>query len=258
MSANTQPRSAPLRLFFWWVCYSVAISTVFQAYLTTFLIEPGYDESIKTLEQILTSDMKFGFIDENDVFLNNVPDSVDSVILKNALRCLEFGVSFNWAAVYENVSFIFDNWYIETCRDMGKLTDENMRPLLCEVEDGGDGRVDFYLLVVKECPLLELIKDIIQHTVESGILTYILKRDLHKENILSLSDAIEFDDTYTVFGIRHLQTAFYLLMIGYVLAFVCFMIEIMWHRYMSKVLEPTGTCVCVCVCVCACVTDRHT
>jgi hypothetical protein len=41
LSVNTQPPSAPLRLFFCWLCYCVAISTVFQAYLTTFLIEPG-------------------------------------------------------------------------------------------------------------------------------------------------------------------------------------------------------------------------
>jgi len=65
VSVNTQPRSTPLRLFFLcWVCYSVAISTVFQAYLTTFLIEPGYEEPIKTLEQMLTSELKFGYIDE--------------------------------------------------------------------------------------------------------------------------------------------------------------------------------------------------
>jgi len=50
---NTQPRSAPLRLFFFcWVCYSVAISTVFQAYLTTFLIEPRYEKPMKTVEQM--------------------------------------------------------------------------------------------------------------------------------------------------------------------------------------------------------------
>jgi beta-lactamase regulating signal transducer with metallopeptidase domain len=34
VSVNTQPRSTPLRLFFFcWVCYSVAISTVFRVYL---------------------------------------------------------------------------------------------------------------------------------------------------------------------------------------------------------------------------------
>jgi len=79
-----------------------------------------------------------------------------------------------------------------------------------------------------------LINDIIQHMVESGILTHIKKRDFHKEIQLSMSDAFAFDDTYTVFGIRHLQTAFYLLMLGYVLAVVCFMTEIMWHRCRSK------------------------
>jgi len=57
MSVNSQPRSAPLRLFFLcWVCYSVAISTVFQAYLTTFLIEPGYEEPIRTVEKMLKSE----------------------------------------------------------------------------------------------------------------------------------------------------------------------------------------------------------
>jgi len=43
VSVNTQPRSAPLRLFFFcWVCYSVAINTEFPAYLNTFIIEPGH------------------------------------------------------------------------------------------------------------------------------------------------------------------------------------------------------------------------
>jgi hypothetical protein len=62
VSVNTQPRTAPLRVFFFcWVCYCVAISTVFQAYLTTFLIEQGYEEPIKTAEQMLKSEMTFGF-----------------------------------------------------------------------------------------------------------------------------------------------------------------------------------------------------
>jgi hypothetical protein len=60
VSVNTQPRAVPLRLFFLcWVRYNVAISTVFRAYLTTFLIEPGYKQSIKTVKKILASDMIF-------------------------------------------------------------------------------------------------------------------------------------------------------------------------------------------------------
>jgi hypothetical protein len=136
VSVNTQPRSAPLRLFFFcWVCYSLAIRTVFQSYLTKFLIEPpDYEEPIKTVEQMLTSDMKFGFIDEYGAFFYNVHDSLDSVILNNAVRCPDSGTSFNWAAAYQNMSILFDNLNIEIFRDMGKLTDKNNRPLLCKLK----------------------------------------------------------------------------------------------------------------------------
>jgi len=79
VSVNTQPRSAPLRLlFFCWVCYSVAISTVFQAYLTTFLIEPGYEEPIKTAEQMLRSEKKFGFCEGYEYFNPDISENVDS------------------------------------------------------------------------------------------------------------------------------------------------------------------------------------
>jgi len=236
VSVNTQPRSAPLRLFFFcWVWYSVAISTVFQAYFTTFLIEPGYQKPIKTVEQMLTSDMKFGFAVENEIFFHNIPYSTDSAILNNAVRIPDLGTSLNWATVYQNISIVTGNFIIEFIRNMGKLTDENNRPLLCELEDGGVGTLDMILLVIRGCPLLELINDIIDRMVESGILTHINQRDFHKEKLLSKLDAFAFEDTYTIFGITHLQTAFYLLMMGYVLAFVCIVSEIMWHRYRSQV-----------------------
>jgi hypothetical protein len=82
---------------------------------------------------------------------------------------------------------------------------------------------------------LELINEIIDQMVESGIVSHIKKRDFSKEKIPCMPDGFAFDDTYTVFGIRHLQRAFYLLMLGYVLAVVCFVTEIMWHRCKSKI-----------------------
>jgi hypothetical protein len=84
------------------------------------------------------------------------------------------------------MSIIFDNWNIEICRDMGKLTDEIKRPLLCELEDSGVGIVELVLLVLSEYPLLELINNIIKHMVASGILTHKKKRDFPKEKLLSM------------------------------------------------------------------------
>jgi hypothetical protein len=47
VSVSTMPRSPSLRsLFLAWAVFSVAFSTVFQAFLTTFLIDSSYDTPI--------------------------------------------------------------------------------------------------------------------------------------------------------------------------------------------------------------------
>jgi hypothetical protein len=183
---------------------------------------------------MLESEKVFGFIDEYEIFFNDDTQSVDSVILGKALRCPDRGVSFKWAATYQNITILFDNLNMEICRDLGKLKGENDKPLLCELQDGGVANVDLVFLVLRGSPLLEFINGIIQRIVESGILTHIKKRVFYKENILPIFDSTPFEDSYSAFGVQHMRTAFYLLMLGYVVALVCFVTEIMWHRYRSK------------------------
>jgi len=138
LSVRKHPHSAPLRLFFFcWLCYSIAISTVFQAYLTTFLIEPGYVEPIKTVEQMLASDMKFGFDKNFEIIFKDTQDSTDSTILKNAVRCTDYNTCLKWATDYQNISTILKvlNKLIQYA--LGHRADENNRTLACELEYGG-------------------------------------------------------------------------------------------------------------------------
>jgi len=235
VSVNTQPRSAPLSLFFFcWVCYSVAISTVFQAYLTTFLIEPGYEEPIRPIEEMIKSGKMIGFARYLDTFLLNSTDPFYSAIVKDAVQCPDQPMCFIWAAVYHNISTVIKDLDVETYRAMGNWTDENNRPLLCEMEGGVVRTFDFAIMVQKGFLFYEFIDDILGHIAEAGIFIHIKKRRFDKFKIVSKLDVPTFDDTYYTISIRHLQTAFYLLIMGYVLAVVCFVTEIMWHRYMSK------------------------
>ena len=78
---------------------------------------------------MLTSDMKFDFFDEFDAFFNNVAESADSGILNKSVRIPDRGASFNWAAFYQNMSFVLENLNIEICRDIGKLGDQNNKHL---------------------------------------------------------------------------------------------------------------------------------
>jgi hypothetical protein len=62
VSVSTMPRTPSLRsLFLAWLCFSVAFSTVFQAFLTTFLIDSGYKTPIQNMDELFASNIKFAF-----------------------------------------------------------------------------------------------------------------------------------------------------------------------------------------------------
>jgi hypothetical protein len=217
------------------VCYSVAISTVFQAYLTTFLIEPGYEEPIRTVEEMLKSERKFGFISEYSRFFPDTSSSIDSAIVENALQCSNVNSCFIWASVYHNFSTILDDFSVEMLRRLKNWSDENNKPLLCEMEDGVVRIFKAAILFSSRSPFFEIIGDVIGHIVEGGIFLHIKERVIDQQKLESKVDYPTLDYSYSAINIRHLQTAFYILMLGYVLALVCFVTEIMWHRYRSKV-----------------------
>jgi hypothetical protein len=204
---------------------------VFQAYFTTFLIEPGYEEPIRTIEEMLRSEKKFGFLDKQKFLFINSFDPVDSAIAKHAVRCPDEPTCFIWAAVYQNISTVMNDLDIQTYRAKGGWTDENNRPLLCEIEGRVFGTSEFVILGDEGNPILEFIDDVLGRILEGGIFLHLKKKSFDKLKILSKLDVTNFDNTYSPMSIIHLQTVFYFLMLGYVMAVVCFTTEIMWHRY---------------------------
>jgi hypothetical protein len=57
-----RPRSLRLRvLFLVFVLYCSAISTIFQTFLTSVLVDPGYENQLTSLDAILGSGIEFGY-----------------------------------------------------------------------------------------------------------------------------------------------------------------------------------------------------
>jgi hypothetical protein len=131
---------------------------------------------------------------------------------------------------------------VDTYRARWNWTDENNRPLLCELEDGVVRTFKLALLLKKGTPFFWIHRW--RHIVEGGIFMHIKKRSFEKLKVESKFDVPIFDDTYYSINISHLQTAFYLLMLGFVLAVACLVTEIMWYIYSTKVRGPTGTALC--------------
>jgi len=217
---------------------------VFQANLTTFFIEPGYEEPIKTVEQMLNSKTNFGFIGTYKNLFPEISEPVDLAIFKDAVECPNETTCFMWATTYHNVSTILNDLNVGMNRGKENWADEYNRPSLCELENGVVKTVNYAILLLKRSPFLEFINDVISHVVEGGIFMHIRKRDFEKTKIQTEFNFPTSNDKYSVFGVRHLQTAFHLLMLGYVLAVACFVTEILWHCYRSKGRELTSTSVC--------------
>jgi hypothetical protein len=216
------------------VCYSFAISTVFQAYLTTFLIETGYEEPIKTIEHMLKSDKKFGLSESHkEIMFPNTSDLVESAIVKNAVLCPNDGTCIIWATVHQNISTVISDVVMEYFRVIGYTTDESNRHLLCENEGGIIKTFSYAIKVKKGAPFFEFVDDVLGHLIEGGIVMHI--KEKHKEKVkiaLNFNDELKkeiildfpaFADTYYAISVGHLQTAFYFLFLGYVLAVACIM-----------------------------------
>ena len=57
------PRSWKVRIFFFiYVCYCFAMSSAFQGFFVSHLVEPGYGEKISTFQELLDSSVNYGFV----------------------------------------------------------------------------------------------------------------------------------------------------------------------------------------------------
>ena len=58
--------SAVTIVFITSVAYTMATTTIFQAFFTTFLIEPGYEKGFDSIESVINSKLPYGQISYGD------------------------------------------------------------------------------------------------------------------------------------------------------------------------------------------------
>jgi hypothetical protein len=88
VSVSMMPRAQSLRsLFIAWVCFSVALSTVFQAFLTTFLIDSGYKTPIQNIEELYESGMKLYYQPIYNYIFENADETEVSKVKRNRVNC---------------------------------------------------------------------------------------------------------------------------------------------------------------------------
>jgi hypothetical protein len=107
---STMPRTPSLRsLFLAWVCFSLAFSTLFQAFLSTFLINSGYKTPIQNMDELFASGIKLAY--PGDGIIGD--ESEASNVRRNRVNCPSYGDCLNWAKYQKNIAIVLTDMNAE-------------------------------------------------------------------------------------------------------------------------------------------------
>jgi hypothetical protein len=236
LSVSTMPQAPPLRsLFLAWLCFSLAFNTVIQAFLTTFLIESGYKIPIQNMDELFASGIKLAMDPELISFFDHGDETVASNIQKNLANCPSIEICMGWAKYQKNVSVLFSDVYAKIHYATGNSVGENSELLLCSLKDDAVFHTGRVMLMLHGDPLLRRVNEIIGRVVEAGLYNYWFSQRIHQINLYSQKIAIvqQLDEYYS-FNLYHMQPAFYLLLMGWCISVICFMVEVLYNRVLRR------------------------
>ena len=236
VSVSTMPRTPSLRsLFLAWVCFSLAFSTVFQAFLTTFLIDSGYKTPIRKVDELFASGIKLAYPEDfSSLFEDNIgPEALE--VQRNLVNCPSYEECVNWAKYHKNVSVLLADIVAEGFYASGDYVGENSEPLLCRLEDGVFYNYGQSMVMFHGDPLMRGVSEIIDRVVEAGLYAFWNSLRLNLFKIYCRRTAIVHPlDEYFSFNLYHMHPAFYLLLMGSCLSVFCFIFEVLYNRLLSK------------------------
>jgi hypothetical protein len=226
VGVTKMPRSYHLRIvIFAWICYCFSDSTVFQTFLTTFLVDPGLQKQIANLHELSESRMEYG-VSAGIKEMYDVTDALTSANHKgyecrDFKKCVDRIIDTGNFALFDESRKV--NKYLASTKKRNKVCVMNYYD------------VDPYRTVnifATGSQILEQFNKYVSRMKESGeIAKY--ERDLW---IISsyLDDKEDTSQQYFVFSISHLLIAFYALSIGHSLGFVMFLLELLHHSYSTN------------------------
>jgi hypothetical protein len=242
LSVAVKPRSWPVRVsFLMWVLFSLEINTAYQSSLISFLTEPPPLPVIRTVDELLTSGLKYGTTNRS---FNNFDTSEDPQF-QRILQKLEF--NDNFTALLDRMAFHGDlavaggKAHTSFLRDTHYVL-KGKRLFIAIKESISSNGIVMYLR--KGSPLLDRYNTIIFRVIEAGLVNKWWEDVTHKP---SRNEDQDFDDEedkdgdgdedhydsrkkLSVLSLSHLQGAFCLWVVGLGMALVVYVIEIMSGR----------------------------
>ncbi|PSN36244.1 Ionotropic receptor 202 [Blattella germanica] len=224
-ASNDPPEIFSIRtVFLAFVLYCWAVNTVYQTFLTTFLVDPGFQKQISSELEVLASGMIYHVLPATAYHDNFFlwPSIYPKMQFCSTLaECYE-GVA------YHDRAFCFSE--VATDYQISvKYINADGKGIICKFDEIISSQLITFP-VMKGFPKLREFDVIIQNILEAGLVNKWFN-DIKYLSILALAKTFNLPPgEYVKLSINHLQSAFYFLGIGYILSVLAFIAEIILSK----------------------------
>ena len=229
VSVTPMPRTWPVRVFFAsWVCYCLAITNIFDAFLITYLIDPGLQHQINSFEEIVASGNDFGY----HLTIGAIVEESDDNVMKQRILCDNDDTPpcLDWVAYHDNFSLLSSVTFMDYTLTRWYL-DGNGKPLICQAGDTFYG-ANYVTYMTKGSPLLSHFNRVITQLIEAGFLSHMLKQRMDLQRIQAAARARDvIVGEYYNLSMEHLQGAFLICFGGLMLSCIAFAGELLFRQF---------------------------
>jgi hypothetical protein len=235
VSVAEMPRTFRLRVFFFlFVCYCFAITTVFQAYFTSFLIEPIFGKQIHTFDEIESSRIRYLEHPSMQELGEYMGYDKYTKLTGPHERCRDYKQCLSRLLEGEKVTMIIlDVWAEYTAYSSGRE-----QVSLCAIDEN-EFSVGFTMYLSKGSLFMDRFNVLIQRCLEAGLgnkywsqLTWNLT--LQRSHEHALGDVVSSNNMYFAFAVFHLRVAFCLLAFGSALSSIVFTAELLSKHHFTR------------------------
>jgi hypothetical protein len=187
------------------------------------------------MDELFASGLKVSYPGDPSTFYRNGDETEATNVRRNLAICPSMDACFNWAMYQKNVSILMYEEEYKMCYAAGLFRGENSEHLISMLEDGVIFPVSLTMVLLQGDPLLRRVNEVIDRVVEAGIYKYWVSLRVNQFKLNTKKIAIVGPlEGYYSFKLHHMQPAFSLILMGWCLSAICFVVELLYHHVISK------------------------
>lgn len=226
VSVSEMPKAfRPRALLFAWVCSSLALGTIYQAFFASYLTDPGLEKQITCVEELISSKMQYGIMTGADFMYSASGTGGNKELILGGENCSVLEICIQRIIDTRNFAVLS-----HSDRVRNYLDSVNDTTSVCLMNNFNSFTKQIVTYFSKGSCLLSPFNNYMTTILESGIFV----KDGADNKLHSVDRNIANKDIlgeYSVFSLTYVSIAFYNLLIGHSLSFVVFVGELVHCKF---------------------------